>query len=138
VYGIPCTLLILLWARSYWWWDSALFGDCYTVNNSLQGQLSLGLGGFFGANAWGWDSAKARKPDKKDRLRQVLGREPSFSFCSSKSANRLIVFVPHWFAVVSAACRAVVAWLPRRFSLPALLIATTLVAVVSVLILWQR
>ena len=135
VCGIVSLLLIGLWVRSYWRWDNfhgPLPGDCYTVNNSLQGQLSLGLGRFFGANAWGWGSVEASEPAKRNWLRQALGYEPSFGFCISKpviaSPSRLIIFVPHWFAVLSAACLAAVAWLPRRFSLRTLLIAITLAA----------
>jgi hypothetical protein len=133
--GILCLLLIVLWVRSYWWWDGChgpIPGVCYTTNNSLQGQLSFGFSGFFNSKDWGWGSAEASEQDRRNWLRQVLGYEPAFGFCISKpviaSPSQLIIFVPHWFAVLSAACLAVVVWLPRRFSLRTLLIATTLVA----------
>ena len=46
--------------------------------------------------------------------------------------------LPYWVIVFSAAACASMPWLPWRFSLRTLLIATTLVAVVLGLIVWLR
>jgi hypothetical protein len=134
VCGLACVLLIVSWVRSYWRWDSLygpIPGVCYTAN-SVQGQLSIGLGGIFNTKAWGWGSVEAMESDKRNWLREFLGYEPRLGFCISKPAkpspSRIVIFMSHWFAVLSAACLAVVVWLPRRFSLRTLLIATTLVA----------
>ncbi len=45
-------------------------------------------------------------------------------------------YLPLWFVALPAALLASIAWLPNRFSLRTLLIATTLVAVVLGLFVW--
>jgi hypothetical protein len=53
--------------------------------------------------------------------------------------SKIMVLIPDWFLVFACIGFAALAWLrhlPSRFSLRALLIATTLVAVVLGLIVW--
>jgi hypothetical protein len=60
------------------------------------------------------------------------------SFKLDRSGGKLAIQVPHWLLVVTSGLMAAMPWLPWRFSLRTLLIATTLVAVVLGLIVWRR
>ena len=58
------------------------------------------------------------------------------SFKIDRSGGKLVIRVPYWFLLVGSSLMAAVPWLPWRFTLRTLLIATTLVAVVLGLIVY--
>jgi hypothetical protein len=60
---------------------------------------------------------------------------PKFAF--RPGANLSYVNVPYWFSILIFLILTAVPWI-RRFSLRTLLIATTLVSVVSALIAWAN
>jgi hypothetical protein len=59
-------------------------------------------------------------------------------FCTGETATGYAIMVPHWFPTMAIAILAAIPWLrwSKRFSLRALLIATTLVALVLGLVVW--
>ena len=131
-------VLYVLWVRSYTTWDR-----CYWPGSNLGVQLNSDAGhivlvvgphvpssnivSFFVASR---PTLVTGKTFYKDN---VLG----FYFERRPSGFRLDL--PSWFLVLLGICIAAVPWLryvPRRFSLRTLLIATTLVAVVLGLVVW--
>jgi hypothetical protein len=135
VCGIACVLLIALWVRSYWWWDSLghkLHAKCAVAANSFSGQTAFSLYRSAGGT-WRYFSER------------LEGRSPSFSppaptsgFGVAADSLGTSIFIPHWMlALIFAAC-GTTPWFRWRFSLRALLIATTFVAVVLGLVVAFR
>ena len=129
--GIACVLLIVLWVRSYSWndvvWRTSPSG-LQTSIGSDEGTTYI-VHGYLPSTPseqqtlWGFTSVES----SKERL--------GFQW---KSAGRLtFVHVPYWFLVLISAAFAAIPWIRWRFNLRTLLIATTLVAVVLGLIVWQ-
>ena len=141
---IACVLLIALWVRSYWVRDRvthnyvgrtyARFG--YTID-SLRGLCSVLI-----------ERVPAFSPDRMHYASWPADDSVSIMFPAGSLARRWLGFrwessldafdiiVPYWFPVSALAAVAAVPWLPWRFSVRTLLIATTLVAVVLGLIVW--
>ena len=128
--GIACVLLVVLWVRSYWWADLIFPSTSYRiVAKSEQGQISIGLT----CDSWvppftygvcGLDSSVLSTHD------QLWGVE-----VSPLIGDRRLLF-PHWFAVMMLLVATTLPWLPSRFSLRTLLIATALVSAVLGLIVY--
>jgi hypothetical protein len=152
-------LLIALGVRSYWWVDGV---KCYrplnatyflvSANNELRLEIIPDWNPPVFSRPWGTRMVVPDMPKvaagRYCRMFSVpVDRDPDRMATSilgfrlaSPPAVRLPV-IPHWFAVTLIGAVAVMFW-PRsfylRFSLSTLLIATTLVAVVLGLIVWQR
>jgi hypothetical protein len=131
--AIACVLLIVLWARSYWWSDGfkgPVLGR-YTMGESWEGQLFASVLPAGPATEFQFDSYA---------LSDIEGPiVPEHVFFVGREGAAVGVFVPHWFSVSLSATLAVLLWihkLKRRFSLRTLLIATTLVAVVLGLVVY--
>ncbi len=128
-WGLAAVLLIVLLVRSYRAGDSTRAdGDyvsyedsrmyLYTID-STKGNIHLSL--------------CASKPPWQIRFDHTK----HFGFgLSSWDASTTISF-PYWFPVLISTAFAALPWLPWRFSLRTLLIATTLVAVVLGAIVWS-
>jgi hypothetical protein len=118
-----CVLLIALWVRSYW-------------------RTEIYIGKIF---SWSFEVAQDRG-SAGSRMQQVNPQNPwpyglhSYPAGSFEMASGIGIrwgegvprfWFPHWIAVLMTTLLGVAPWLPwsRRFSLRALLIATTLVAV---------
>jgi hypothetical protein len=124
VCGVLCLLLIALWVRSFWWVDIAL-GRHYSfmsVHGCLMGSL-------------GEDPTRRQTLILSQNLRPmreagtVLRSGASYGFAYGRIVGSLTLGLPHLLpAIVAAGIRAA-PWLPWRFSLRTLLIATTLVAI---------
>ena len=128
-WGVVAVLLCVLWVRSY------RFNEFLTKLDP--GNQVIGIGSANGdfnlarvidlptqlgppqpprmPHGWKYDGFP---PDKVHR-----------SFKWTRDANGFILYVPFWFLVATSAAFGVAPWLPFRFSLRTLLIATTLVAV---------
>ena len=122
-WGILCVLLLVLWMRSHSWLD-------VLATHSKHGVVS-----WRGALSIVWDGP----PDTSGGLEWVAMRsdEPGWLRDSVQSRSASVIFtVRHLAAVFITMTVAAIAWAPSRFSLRALLIATTLVAVVLGLIVW--
>jgi hypothetical protein len=124
-----CVLLIALWVRSYWWADG-VGRALQTSRNTTVVSVGSNYGGVVLGrhvdpewfvppeivNRWGYISDTARPVS------------PSFDW--KASSRQVRIEFPIWSLALFAASLAAVPWLPWRFSLRTLLIATTLIAVV--------
>ena len=128
VWGLAAVLLIVLWVRSYWWMDQ--LGSPWSRTRILMvGSLEGGLLVQVPFHDWGY-----RWNVKSYSLKS--GGRSSFRFGSEFRRIPDGFCLPHSSLVVLYATLAAVSWLPWRFTLRTLLIATTLVAVVLGLIVW--
>jgi hypothetical protein len=151
--GIACVLLIVLWVRSYWW------VEIYCGQISAKRFLGIGiLPGAIGGSIDDvgisrrdtlptdkWLESTERilsqvainqkriKQSNPQKLKQLRPPPPLPSRIWGVFLFRTgQVFVPFWFLSLLTATSATLPWVKwaKRFSLRALLIATTLVAVV--------
>jgi hypothetical protein len=127
VCGVVCLLLIVLWVRSYYVadgfavrWNRKIVELTFN-SGSLEVLRNNGLGLVTPELRW-----YRRSPDMHTRLM------PSWSLHD----KYFHAFCPNWCALLIADALAGAPWLPWRFSLRTLLIATTLVAAVLGLIVW--
>lgn len=127
VCGILCLLLIALWVRSYWWWDNLNVGARHSID-SVGGQLMVEEEIAFSVPDWMASSTA-----------ELLGSYIRWTtFVADGATSRGIgTAIPDWLLVFSTAVLAASPWLPWRFSLRTLLIATTLVAVLLGTIVWM-
>jgi len=131
MFGIACVLLIALWVRSYWLYDwlylvegqglMSMRGNVHTYCTSNQ-ILPL----------WTVSTTPLTLTGPHTHTFLGIGYSPGYSYVLP------LVTFPDWLPIVLFGGIAVAPWLPYRFSLRTLLIATTLVAVVLGLIAWLR
>jgi len=129
VWGIACVLLIALWVRSYWRFDSltgaAIYWNDFLIQ-SVEGLL------FVSVDPSGkYDHLELTS----DVLTEPANPEHIFQFGSNPNQGRY-VGLPHWLAALLVATAATLPWFRWRFSLRTLLIVTTLVAVVLGIVVW--
>jgi hypothetical protein len=123
-------LLVTLWVRSYRWSDSILglkrntgFGVAFfSENGQLVVACNAPISTLYAVSQWEVRTATAR-----GLLRPIRSW---FGFGYLKSRRERGLGVPHWFPVLLTAVVAVAPWMRWRYSLRALLIGTTMVAVV--------
>jgi hypothetical protein len=149
--GVACVLLVVLWVRSYWavqCVERLTEGLWYEGIASERGVLRIWINGEsrieFDVN--GLDASDPAVRSMNDHTGFPTQEPVGWNYVSYPpvgvdSGFGLImdeyVFsfsVPHWFLVLAAGAIATIPWKPWRFSLRALLIATTLVAMVLGLI----
>src|SRR3954471_20686925 len=136
MWGVAAVLLVVLWVRSYWWYDIRGY---YSPVGSLSLESQHGKvkvytaighargGGFVGGTVY----------DKDNRNGPRLERW-GFSHSLLQPFD-LYMAMPHWLPILLLATSGVVPWIRWinwRFSLRSLLIVTTLVAIVLGLIVW--
>ncbi len=138
--GIACVLLIVLWVRSYWWVTNIQVPN--VLGNDNQVILARGTIHF--------SSCLDYKPERMSALIHNYHRSTKdyndFSGApeyrqfllrvQELGRNDLRLVFPYWFAAAVLAAVAALPWLPYRFTLRTMLIATTLVAVVLGLVVW--
>ena len=124
--GVFCLLLIALWVRSYWWIDEVYIGRSYPA-------------------VCGWGDLYYKPIMHFNNSYQLHVSEHDFGpirIDSTWNGDGPLVFridgfaLPIWTLLLPIAAIAILPWLPWRFSLRTLLIATTLVAVVLGLIVY--
>jgi hypothetical protein len=156
VCGILCVLLIVLWVRSCWRFDQIIHKtsatDYYVAVTSARGQAAFG-----GANEpllstiykrdWIHLGFAMKGVDNKsgspipvfavDLPNSAILLWPHFKspFLFGQSTS-FELGVPYWLLVVTAAAFGASPWLLLRFSLRALLIVTTLIALMLGLLIW--
>jgi hypothetical protein len=127
--GIACVLLILLWVRSYWWFDTCDIASRVELSSfygTIGFDVALPPWSFKRDWHYGCESAETWFGKSDPRLQLAKRNLVGFSWISDRPGH-----VPHWALVVTTFVLKVAPWiLPRRFSLRTLLLATTLVAVV--------
>jgi hypothetical protein len=128
-----CTLLIALRARSceqYDTWEGRRF-----YAGSSFGLIALVGSTEVTADPRGYESDFLRPSHYV-----YFGDDNRFGFSARASATWLMVVVPHWFPAICFAAVALIAWphwASRRFSLRASLIAMTLIAVWTALVVFS-
>jgi hypothetical protein len=128
-WGVLCLLLIALWVRSYWRFDRCLLARSsnrvVSISSNL-GVISLvdGDRSRVISGAFGW-SQRPASPEWREAQNFV-----GFAY-GRGSAGSMIVCFPIWLLIIAVLPIAVTPWLRwlHQFSLRALLIATTVVAV---------
>jgi hypothetical protein len=137
-----CVLLVALWVRSYRYSDSIPIkqissGKSLAVNSS-RGRISVQLKT---TPQW-WNNVKSRAVFVPEKGYEIKGESGYFDgdgrALQTTSLNAIDQGVPYWFVVLMFSTLSAVIWLPRRFSLRTLLIATTLVAVVLGIVVATR
>ena len=142
--SIACVLLIALWVRSYRRIDncSGHIGEPFLVIRASRGELGIGSLTSPSKTYPLW-SITSDKPDGKRLWSPVLEDRPPLSWVGIRyqqlSPVIALFTVRYWLPVLITAIFAYAPWIGRatRFSLRALLIATTLVAVVLGIIVWM-
>lgn len=139
VWGALAVLLCVLWVRSYWSVD--LLTRVGNINSlfleSRFGQLELSRGidtltnAFFSAGSYHLQSEMNADFVRRGYQRGIWG---SRFYCTFFSQGAWRLAVPHWFVASMFALTAGASWLPLRFSLRFLLVATTVVAILLGLI----
>ena len=109
----------MLWARSYWCSESISYKNVGMFSN--RGILYFGRDDDAATASWNMFSEAVRT--YKPELPRGFG-------WNSDHPGVNCAYAPLWFIAATSAAFATVPWLPRRFSLRTLLIATTLLAVV--------
>jgi hypothetical protein len=113
-------LLVVLWVRSYQFIDISGFSRHALVSMS---------GKFFVVESIEFYVQMDLSAPNVALLSHFWGSSIPISGVSLELVGKSLT-VPYWFAVAVLCLISAVPWLPRRFSLRTLLIATTLVAVV--------
>jgi hypothetical protein len=124
--------LCALWARSYWYYDMLSrtgSNDIYTQLSSNWGYICftrIDASSTPAVRAHGW------------RLQATSANKNPARFQWIKDTELLQVNVPNWFIVLTFAALSRLAWTGTRFNLRAMLIATTLVALLLGLTKWAN
>jgi hypothetical protein len=129
--GIACLLLIALWVRSYWWWDTLHYLEIDSERTTLGsnfGTLYLvhQRGTYSDIRRWTLIRGEAMRTPTKPRCRIV--------------GNEVVIVVPDWIPVLIAGTIAAVPWIrpAKCYSLRTLFIAMTLIAIVLGLVYSMR
>lgn len=135
--GFACILLVLLWVRSYWWKDHLRFPiNSYQVVGgwSVEGTIAVYRAtyqpGFFDrlSRFMHHDLVNRDVIDQRPQIR--VGNHGPLGFGVVTDRGSFFPYFSYWVPVLVTACMGALPWLPWRFSLRTLLIATTLIAVV--------
>jgi hypothetical protein len=145
VFGIACVLLMVLWARSYWWsdrCDGSLLNHGFKID-SREGNLTAIV---YDQLLWGitpWQRVSFWLADLEEAALVITVNQPipTYSLLGIEYGPNAwggwLLIMPHWFFSVILGVTAALPWIRHvkwRFGLRTLLIATTLVAVVLGLI----
>jgi hypothetical protein len=141
-WGIVAVLLCVLWVRSYWRQDILTFGfnakqairfdsTCGGFQFAYSDMHGTGFNGF--KEGFGFLSI----PHSLWGFFPISGRDDAYvGFLLQRLTDGFDAVLPDWFLLLVIWGCGIARWLPWRFSLRTLLIATTLVAVVLGLIAW--
>ena len=133
VWGILFLLVMMFWVRSYWWNDSGYLKLLPTEYVSVHAGDGRMCAWFEHKPIKGWFEWMSNPimvhspPDAENRI-------PPFDLAFWPTFARL--YLAHWVLAVGTGSLAVVPWVPRRFSMRGLLVATTVIATIAGLIGW--
>jgi hypothetical protein len=135
--GISCVLLIAWWVRSYSARDVTNFvvgGTHLHIGvTSLKGEVAVAFDEWLG-DPHPWIFRSVSNPENMVSVFSSVKGKPPLSWLAFRwqfKPNLVVFVLPYWFLVLLSAILAAVPWIRWKFSLRTLLIATTLVAVVS-------
>ena len=118
--SIAAALLVVLWVRSYWRWDSV---SCNSIGaGSGQGIIVLAFDSR-GREGWWWTSSYYEN-DIEESARPLSTR--AFEWKAEPGA--IAVYFAHWLLLVPLTVLTVAPWMRWRFSVRTLLIAMTVTA----------
>ena len=123
--SIACVLLIVLWVRSYWFEDSIARYNVRVGSNT--GTIWTQVTPTFSYTFW------YRRCVPLVKGANLFGAPPHFEYWQGQDPTGqpyTRVCLPHWLFVFALLILALAPWIPGRFSLRNMLIATTLVAAV--------
>jgi hypothetical protein len=145
---IACVLLIALWVRSYWCDANSqdIVDRVFYCDSANRVSSAMSTYGAFHLNIA--RPRESRESSYEERYGDSVppnviswtvhfaeGRILGFGASTKDLASD--IRVPCWFSVLLTGMLAAVVWLPWRFRLRTLLMATTLVAVVLGLVVWM-
>ncbi len=136
--GIACVLLMVLWVRSFWVLDFVHRQNANLIQTTIGSEVGKIYLAHFDAVVGYKDAPHNISGPHGWRLvsRRPVDDPNSPHFVWKRDAAGVYLSLSHWSIAVFAALIGGTIWLPYRFSLRTLLIATTLVAVVLGLIVW--
>jgi hypothetical protein len=130
--------VVVLWVRSYAHWDNVLgpiAEDRWLAMRSLNGTCIVGSG-VGRVMRWEWrDFGRMQRDDLGflggGRTLEITKKREVLGIGIAEIAGGRHIFAPHWFVALSFAVLAATPWMrtPNRFSLRALFVAITLLAV---------
>ena len=133
--GILCLLLVALWVRSFWARDTTIGvisgTELHLTATSLNGAGAIAFDRWTGTpHPWIFRSVSDAQ-NMVSAFPDAIGVAPLswFGFRWLFRQTVVVVVIPYWFLVLFGVSTCVLPWIHWRFSLRALLIATTLVAV---------
>ena len=129
-WGILCVLLIGLWVRSYWWCDSYTYvTDSYRVIRPVSacGDVTMGYRLLNSEDSLGLLSTSVGDGWTKSSFRR---------FYLYTYEDHVWMTIPYWAFAAFAVGLGGVPWLPWKYSLRTLLIATTAIAVILGLVVY--
>jgi hypothetical protein len=136
--GLAALLLIVLWARSF---RVAYVYGGYNTLSAIQYRI-VSLRGNLEAALWFWHRGHVPEAVAVEGFSTALSDSSTppariFHFSQSEygGINHALIAAPYWFLLILPATVAFLPWIRWRFTLPTLLIATTLVALVLGLII---
>ena len=124
VCGILCLLLMVLWVRSYWQWDTLQYEDLSESREvtSQNGILLVDKIYQKRKGRWWFGSDPAEFPaDLKSQL-------SIYWYDGNGDLLGPAVTIPHWLIVLSLVGLGIAPWTLRRYSLRTLLVFTTGIA----------
>jgi hypothetical protein len=131
--GIACLLLIVLWVRSYWRWDTAwrytTAGEEWRID-SQNGEAFLRHFQIPREELSTLQTGMASRPALKV---EIMPPKSHAGFCLIRGRNDFGLFTPYWFLALVVFVSAALPWvriLRLRFTIRTLLIATTLLAAI--------
>jgi hypothetical protein len=140
-WGILAVLLVALWVRSYWWGDTIALPYVNTTHipaTSYEGWVTLQSSRPYNRlSAWQIKHISIDEQNKAEQKFIASGGLVTHRINHFGLDEKHYFFqLPYWFLLLFTAAFIAIPWLPWRFSLRTLLIATTLVAVVLGLIVY--
>jgi hypothetical protein len=129
-WGIVAVALILLWVRSFWHIDIIEIRKPFPALALGSGLETTLVRIYREPMRSGWSFHTYSTHNQRKNENAILG------FSYDLSDYDLSVTIPHWFVASFIGIVAVLGWFSWRFSLRALLLATTLLAVVLGLAVW--
>ncbi len=131
--GVVCILLVVLWVRSYWWHMSGQTGFASPTNfivMSYRGEVVVKYVNHSN-DIWTWTTTPAKNAGIYNNVPLYKSWEVlnAIGIGISHVQDGIIVALNYWLAILITTGCIFISYLKPRFSLRALLIASTLVAV---------
>jgi MFS family permease len=128
--GVAAALLIVLWVRSYWRWDTLNY--CRFGAGSGEGIAMFVFDSDAPLSGW-TESSSSYENDVEESAQPLSDR----SLAWNSRAGGFAIYIAHWLLIFPIIAIATVPWVSWRFSLRTLLISITFVAVGLGVVVWS-